>query len=333
MLDLGVLDQSPIRSGGTAADALNESVKLAQLSESLGYSRVWLAEHHGSNSFAGCSPEILISRIAAETKTIRVGSGGIMLPHYSPYKVAENFKLLETMYPNRIDLGIGRAPGSDQVTAQALAYGSQIGIEYFANKVADLKAFLAGEPALTKGLERVQATPRTSTMPEMWMLGSSPQSAIYAAHFGMAYSFAHFIAPDQSKACIDQYVRNCTEANVTPRPNLGVFALCADTQARADQLAACRDLWRLRFEKGDPGPCPSIEEAMNYAYTDSEKARITAKSKNLIAGTPDKVKHQLEALAADHGVKELVIVTICHDYEDRARSYELIANAFELGRV
>ena len=333
MLDLGVLDQSPIRSGGTAADALNESVKLAQLSESLGYSRVWLAEHHGSNSFAGCSPEILISRIAAETKTIRVGSGGIMLPHYSPYKVAENFMLLETMYPNRIDLGIGRAPGSDQVTAQALAYGSQIGIEYFANKVADLKAFLAGEPALTKGLERVQATPRTSTMPEMWMLGSSPQSAIYAAHFGMAYSFAHFIAPDQSKACIDQYVRNCTEANVTPRPNLGVFALCADTQARADQLAACRDLWRLRFEKGDPGPCPSIEEATNYAYTDSEKARIAAKSKNLIAGTPDKVKHQLEALAADHGVKELVIVTICHDYEDRARSYELIANAFELGRV
>ena len=333
MLGLGVLDQSPIRSGGTAADALNESVKLAQLSESLGYSRVWLAEHHGSNSFAGCSPEILISRIAAETETIRVGSGGIMLPHYSPYKVAENFKLLETMYPNRIDLGIGRAPGSNQVTAQALAYGSQIGIEYFANKVADLKAFLAGEPALTKGLERVEATPRTTTMPEMWMLGSSPQSAIYAAHFGMAYSFAHFIAPDQSKACIDQYLRNCTEANVTPRPNLGVFAICADTQARADQLAACRDLWRLRFEKGDPGPCPSIEEAMNYAYTDSEKARIAAKSKHLIAGTPDKVKHQLEALAADHGVKELVIVTICHDYEDRARSYELIANAFELGRV
>lgn len=333
MLGLGVLDQSPIRSGGTAADALNESVKLAQLSESLGYSRVWLAEHHGSNSFAGCSPEILISRIAAETETIRVGSGGIMLPHYSPYKVAENFKLLETMYPNRIDLGIGRAPGSNQVTAQALAYGSQIGIEYFANKVADLKAFLAGEPALTKGLERVEATPRTTTMPEMWMLGSSPQSAIYAAHFGMAYSFAHFIAPDQSKACIDQYLRNCTEANVTPRPNLGVFAICADTQARADQLAACRDLWRLRFEKGDPGPCPSIEEAMNYAYTDSEKARIAAKSKHLIAGTPDKVKYQLEALAADHGVKELVIVTICHDYEDRARSYELIANAFELGRV
>jgi len=256
-----------------------------------------------------------------------------MLPHYSHYKVAENFKLLETMYPNRIDLGIGRAPGSNQVTAQALAYGSQIGIEYFANKVADLKAFLAGEPAITKGLERVEATPRTTTMPEMWMLGSSPQSAIYAAHFGMAYSFAHFIAPDQSKNCIDQYVRNCTEANVTPRPNLGVFAICADTQARADQLAACRDLWRLRFEKGDPGPCPSIEEAMNYAYTDSEKARIAAKSKNLIAGTPDTVKHQLEALAADHGVKELVIVTICHDYEDRARSYELIADEFELGQI
>lgn len=328
MLKLGVLDQSPIRSGGTAADALNESVKLAQLTESLGFNRYWVAEHHGSNSFAGSSPEVLISRIAAMTQSIRVGSGGVMLPHYSPYKVAENFNLLETMYPGRIDLGIGRAPGSDMTTSQALAYGSTIGIEYFPNKVADLMAFIAGEPAVTQGLQSVQAKPRVSSKAEMWMLGSSEQSALYAAKFKLPYSFAHFIAPDQSQHCVSLYHESCKQAGVESNANLGVFVLCADTQERADDLAACRDLWRLRFEKGDPGPCPSIDEAKNYPYTDAEKARLGQRVS--IAGTPEKVKADLDALAESHQVNELIVVTICHQYEDRKRSYELLAEAFEL---
>jgi luciferase family oxidoreductase group 1 len=329
-LRLGVLDQSPIRSGGTAKEALEDSVRLARLTESLGYERYWVAEHHGSNSFAGSSPELLISRIAAETSRMRVGSGGVMLPHYSPYKVAENFRLLETMYPGRIDLGIGRAPGSDMVTAQALAYGSPVGIEYFANKVIDLQALVKGEAPTTKGLESVVATPRADTVPEMWLLGSSEQSAMYAAHFGLPYSFAHFIAPDQSQACVARYQELCQQAQIPARANLGVFVICAETEAKAQQLALCRDLWRLRFEKGDPGPCPSIAEAEAFEFTDAERARLDQRNKHTIAGTPDEVRARLESLAADHGVEELVVVTICHEFADRARSYELLAEALQL---
>lgn len=327
---LGVLDQSPIKSGGTPREALEDSVRLAKATEALGFERYWVAEHHGSNSFAGSSPELLISRIAAETSRMRVGSGGVMLPHYSPYKVAENFRLLETMYPGRIDLGIGRAPGSDLVTAQALAYGSPIGIEYFANKVVDLKALIRGNAPTTKGLENVVATPRAETIPEMWLLGSSEQSAMYAAHFGLPYSFAHFIAPEHSAACIARYQELCKQAEIESAANMGVFVICAETTEKAEKLALCRDLWRLRFEKGDPGPCPSIEEAEAYEFTEAERARLSQRNKHTIAGTPDAVRAHLESLAESHQVNEFVVVTICHDYQDRLRSYELLSEAFQL---
>lgn len=329
---LSVLDQSPVKSGGTAALALQESIELAQLTESLGYYRYWVAEHHGSRSFAGSSPEIMITRLAAATTSMRIGAGGVMLPHYSPFKVAENFRVLETLFPGRIDLGIGRAPGSDMVTAQALAYGSPIGIEYFPNKVADLMAFVAGEQPVTQGLERVVATPAPNTVPELWLLGSSEQSAIYAAHFGLPYSFAHFIAPDHSKRCMETYFEHFEPSARHPEPtgNLGVFVLCAESEERAEDLAACRDLWRLRFEKGEPGPCPSIEEARAHIYTEEELARLDSRRRHLIAGTAGTVKAKLEALADEHNVSELVVVTICHSFEDRANSYRLLADAFAL---
>ena len=333
-LRLGVLDQSPIRAGGTEADALNESIRLAQYCESFGFDRYWVAEHHGSKSFAGSSPEILITRIAAATQSIRVGSGGVMLPHYSPLKVAENFRMLETMFPGRIDLGVGRAPGSDVLTAQALAYGSKIGVEYFGNKVGDLNALIRDEAPVTAGLEAVVATPKPSTVPELWLLGSSEQSAVYAAHFGLPYSFAHFISPDQSQYCIGQYYRDfqASESFPTPRANLGVFVACADTEEKALALAACRDLWRLRFEKGDPGPYPSIEESLSYDYTDAERARLDERRKHLITGTPETVKQQLLSVAEAHQVEDIVVVTICHDFEDRVDSYRLLSEAFDLKR-
>ena len=329
-LRLGVLDQSPIRSGGTAKEALDDSVRLARATEKLGYQRYWVAEHHGSSSFAGSSPELLISRIAGETSRMRIGSGGVMLPHYSPYKVAENFRLLETMYPGRIDLGIGRAPGSDMVTAQALAYGSPIGIDYFANKVVDLQALIRGESPTTKGLENVVATPRADTVPEMWLLGSSDQSAMFASHFSLPYSFAHFIAPEHSLSCMNRYRELCEQAEISSQANLGVFVICTDTQKHAEQLALCRDLWRLRFEKGDPGPCPSIAEAEAFQFTDAERARLSQRNKHTIAGTPDVVRERLETLAASHQVNELVVVTICHEYQDRLRSYELLSESLQL---
>ncbi|MDH5738345.1 MAG: LLM class flavin-dependent oxidoreductase [Gammaproteobacteria bacterium] len=329
MLTLSVLDQSPIRSGGTSADALNESIALARHADRLGYHRYWVAEHHGSRAFAGCAPEILISRIAAETSRIRVGSGGVMLPHYSPYKVAETFKLLEALYPGRIDLGIGRAPGSDYLAAQALAYGSTIGIEYFHNKLGDLKAFLEGSKPMTRGLENIWVAPETEHQPELWVLGSSHDSAVYAAHFGLPYSFAHFIAPDQSIGCLEHY-RNEMKGNpsIEARGSLGVFVLCAEKEEEVADLRLCRDIWRLRFEKGDPGPCPSIEEAKAVILTEEDHKKLEDRRRYSIAGTPDQVKAQLEETAKAHGVNELIVVTICHKFEDRARSYELLADAF-----
>lgn len=331
-LKLSVLDQSPIRSGGSAAEALKDSVELARLTEQMGYARYWVAEHHGSRSFAGCSPEILIACIAAATSSIRVGSGGVMLPHYSPYKVAENFKILESLYPGRIDLGVGRAPGSDMLAAQALAYGSTIGIEYFHNKLADLKAFLVKGVPMTQGLEKIWVAPDTEHVPELWLLGSSRQSAVFASHLGLPYSFAHFIAPDQSLGCMEHYRKAFQSSNDLDKPqgSLGVFVLCAETEEKVEALAACRDLWRLRFERGDPGPCPSIEEAGSYQYTPAERDKLKDRRRHMIAGTAETVKSQLIDIAEAHGVEELVIVTICHDFNDRVRSYRLVADAFNL---
>ena len=197
---IGVLDQSPVRSGGTEQDAVAETVELAQACERWGYHRYWLAEHHGTDGFAGSAPEIMIPLVASATSRIRVGSGGVMLSHYSPLKVAETFRLLEVMFPGRIDLGIGRAPGSDQLTAAALAYGSQIGLEYFPTKIADMIAFLTDQTPPTEVFARVRATPRAPSVPDVWLLGSSNGSATYAAQFGLPLSFAHFIAPQLNYA-------------------------------------------------------------------------------------------------------------------------------------
>src|SRR5881296_4587329 len=194
MLSLGVLDQSPVRSGGSVADALHETLDLAELCDRLGYRRYWLAEHHSTKGLAGSSPEVLIGQVAARTSRMRVGSGGVMLQHYSPLKVAESFRVLETLFPGRIDLGIGRAPGSDRLTAQALAHGpGALGIEYFPNQIADLIGFLHNQVAPDHAFAAIRAMPVGPSAPEVWLLGSSAESASFAAHFGTAFSFAHFI--------------------------------------------------------------------------------------------------------------------------------------------
>jgi luciferase family oxidoreductase group 1 len=326
-VNLSVLDQSPIRSGGTAADALRETIELAQITERLGYHRYWVAEHHGSASFAGSSPEVLISTIAARTSRIRVGSGGVMLMHYSPLKVAENFRVLETLYPGRIDLGLGRAPGSDGITAAALSYGSKIGIEYFPAKLADLMAFSAGRAPYTEALARVRATPASPSSPELWMLASSDDGARLAAHFGLPLSFAHFISPHVAQQCCEIYRDNFRPSEDSPEPriSLGVFVLCADTDEEAGLLAQCRDVWRLRVERGEFGPFPSIAEAAAHQMTAAERERIGARREHQILGTRDPVRAQLTALAERCGAEELVVVSITHDFRQRVRCYELLA--------
>src|SRR5439155_1307504 len=250
MLSLGVLDQSPVRSGGNVADALHETLDLAELCDRLGYRRYWLAEHHSTKGLAGSSPEVLVGQVAARTSRLRVGSGGVMLQHYSWLKVAESFRVLETLFPGRIDLGVGRAPGSDGLTAQALRDDGTP--ERFPQQVADLLGFLHG--ALPEGhpFAKVVAMPTGPTAPEVWLLGSSDQSAAIAAHFGAYFSFAHFINADGGAEVTRAYRRQfraslwCT----APRSSAAVFVVCADTDAEAQRVAKSRELFIVRLYTG-----------------------------------------------------------------------------------
>ncbi|MGE0387853.1 MAG: LLM class flavin-dependent oxidoreductase [Gammaproteobacteria bacterium] len=330
-IPLSVLDQSPVRSGGTALDAVNDTIALARHCERLGYRRFWVSEHHASGSLVGCAPEILLARLGAETHAIRLGSGGIMLPHYSPYKVAEVFKLLATMYPGRIDLGVGRAPGSDQYTAAALAYGSRVGAEYFPNKVQDLEALLRDAPPPTPGLEQARAFPSVAVPPVLWMLGSSPDSAHLAAALGLPYSVAHFINPRVPEDIFRTYRQRFQPSAVAERPHtsLGLFVLCADTEAHALRLSKCRDLMYLRYAQTAHGlPVPSLSESDAYTFDARELAFLRNNGRSAAVGTPEQVCVQLRAIAGRFGADELVIVTITHDLRDRLRSYELLAQAW-----
>jgi len=330
---LSVLDQSPVRAGGAAADALNETVALAQAAERWGYHRYWLAEHHATEGLAGSAPEIMVARVAAATSSMRVGSGGVMLSHYSPLKVAEQFRVLETLYPGRIDLGLGRAPGSDQITARALQAGpGAIGAEYFPSQVQDLLGYLGGGLPADHPFARIRVTPEPASRPEVWLLGSSDQSALVAAYLGCAFSFAHFIT-DQGGVEVMAAYRDRFRPSArlaTPLGSIGVFVLCADTEAEAQRLAQSRDLWRLRLDQGYLGPVPSTAEAEAYSYSREERLRIAMNRRRMVIGAPGQVKARMLELAERYGVGEIVVVTICHDFAPRLRSYELLAQAFGL---
>jgi luciferase family oxidoreductase group 1 len=328
-----VLDQSPVRSGGTAADAVHETLDLARAAERLGYHRYWLAEHHSTPGLAGASPEILIARVAALTSEIRVGSGGVMLTHYSPLKVAENFRMLEALYPGRIDLGIGRAPGSDPLTAQALRHGpGALGLEHFPAQVADLLAFLHDRLPPGHPFARVRAMPAGPTAPEVWLLGSSGDSAAYAATLGTAFCFAHFINDDGGAEVVRAYRAHFRPSPSLPAPraSVAVFAVCADTDAEAQRLARSRDLFIVRLYTGRPGPYPSVEEAERHPYTPHELAIVRHARRRTFAGAPEPLRERLLALAEAYGVDELVVVTITHSPKARLRSYELLAESFGL---
>ena len=317
----------------TPRDALMETIELAKHCEALGYRRYWLAEHHATPALAGSVPEIMIARIAAETSRIRVGSGGVMLSHYSSLKVAEQFRMLETLYPGRIDLGIGRAPGSDQLTAAALAHGpGALGIEHFPNQIADLIGYLEHTIPDEHPFSRIHLMPDGESLPEIWILGSSDQSAIFAAYFGRAFSFAHFITDEAGPQIMAAYQAQFrpSEKLPTPQASVGVFVICAESETRAAYLAASRDLSRLRQRTGHPMPFPPPEEALAYPYTEIERRFIEHSRRRQIVGTPDTVKPQLEALAETYGVDEIVVLTITHDFAARKRSYALLAEAFGL---
>jgi len=336
---LSVLDQSPIRKDGSAAAAIAETIALAKATEALGYHRYWLAEHHNTNSFAGSCPEVLIARVAAETKSIRVGSGGVMLTHYSPLKVAEQFRMLELLSPGRIDLGVGRAPGSDQRTAMALQAGPQgWGIDAFPSQVNLLRQFLddsAGVAPLPDDhpYRGIHANPRGPGRPELWMLGSGIHSAVYAGELGLPFSHAYFISPEGSEEACEAYRQRFKPSGWCDKPtiSMGVAALAAETEQQARRLAASRNLWVVRLLTGRPIPFPSAEEALAYPFTEQERALLDTIEARSVVGTSDLVRRKLRTLAERHGAEELVIVTITYDYESRLKSYELLAREFGIG--
>lgn len=327
-IKLSVLDQSPIKSGSSPAAALQETIELAGLCDRLDYHRYWVAEHHASDALAGCSPEVLLGRLGAETSHIRLGSGGVMLPYYSPYKVAENFKILQTLYPDRIDLGVGRAPGTDPFTASAIRYGSRVGAEHFPNMVVDLQALLNDSDPRTPGMEKARAFPKVTTAPQMWMLGSSEDSAVLAALTGLPYNFAHFINPNIRPDIFDLY-----RERFEPGPNLGtpwtsltLFSITAESEEEAMRLSRSRDLWYCRLLQGNPGPFPTVQEAMDYPYSAAELRTLEENRDKRAVGTPKQVKEKLLNLAEQFQADEIMVLTITHDAEARRRSYELLAD-------
>ena len=327
---LSVLDQSPIAEGSTGADALKNSVDLARFAEESGYVRYWVAEHHGTPMLACASPEVLIAAIGSATSRIRVGSGGIMLPHYSPLKVAETFSMLSALYGDRIDLAVGRAPGSDPLTAYALQRDRrQAAPDDFPDQLSELLAYEWNRIPAEHRFARLRKLPGGPTRPDVWLLGSSPQSAVWAAELGLPYAFADFINPNG--AAIAAHYRDHfapSEVNAAPYVIAAVWALCAETDDAAWRLAASSRMAFALFLQGTLIPVPPVDKGLAFLAEHPETAEAPGRRRRWIVGSPATVRAGVETLAAEYQADEVMVVTITYDHADRRRSYELIADAF-----
>jgi len=333
MIKLSILDQSPVAEGKTQADALGHTIALAKAADSWGYHRYWLAEHHNTTSFAGSAPEIMIGRIAQETKSIRVGSGGVMLMHYSPLKVAEQFLVLHALYPGRIDLGLGRAPGADPRAIQALTTSTQTyDIETFPRQLALLDSWLADDIDAGHPYPHVHAMPRGPGEPELWLLGSGVQSAVYAAELGAGFCFAHFISADGGPQVLARYRQRFhpSRHNAAPKGAFAISVMVADTEEEARRQVQSRNLWVVQLLQDKAGPFPSPETAEAYPWTPQELAALPEIAKRGVVGTPEQVRRRLLELAEAYDAEEIFALTITHDETARHKSYRLLADAFGL---
>ena len=330
-LKLSVLDQSPIAEGSTGAAALHNSIDLARLTDSLGYHRYWVAEHHGIAMLACASPEALIAPIAAATSRIRVGSGGVMLPHYSPLKVAETFSMLSAIFPGRIDLGLGRAAGTDPLTAFALQRDRrQAGPDDFPLQLAELLGYLHDDlPAGHRFARLAALLPGRPEAPDPWLLGSSPQSGIWAAEVGLPYAFADFISPVGAEIAARYRQDFCpTPQCPAPRVIVAVWALCADSDDEAKRLASSARMAFVLLRQGQPVKIPTIDTALRFFEEYESATAPLVRQRRWIVGGVQKVRAGIEAVAAEYSADEVMIVTITHDHAARRRSYELVAESF-----
>lgn len=322
-IPLSVLDLSPVVAGGGVGDALRNTLDLARRTEALGYHRYWLAEHHNMPGIASAATAVMIGQVAAATERIRVGSGGVMLPNHAPLVVAEQFGTLEAFHPGRIDLGIGRAPGTDQRTALALRGPGGLTAENFPQQFAELLAYFEHSDQ-----RAVNAVTAEGNKPPVWLLGSSGFSARMAGELGLPFSFAHHFSAENTLPAVALYRDSFKPSDVLDKPYvmLGVSVVAAETDERAQYLAAPSGLTFLSLRKGRPIPLPTPEEAAAYPYTDIERVFIEDRASSSIIGSPETVHKGLETLLADSAADELMITTMVHDQADRVRSYELVAD-------
>lgn len=322
-IKLSVLDQSVIRKGETASDAFQQTVELAKLSEKLGYTRFWVAEHHNTRGIAGTSPEILISHIANHTNNIRIGSGGVLLPQYSPYKIAENFNVLETLFPNRIDLGIGRSPGGSPATRLALTDGIRRSMNEFPRQISDLRDYLYDSMSESHPHQNVRAFPVPHTAPELWLLGITHRGARLAAEMGTAFTYGHFINPHNGLRTLETYRQNFhpSKGLSSPKTNVCIFVICAPTKERAEEIAISHDIWLLAIEKGSDTHILPTFDAKNLKLTKKDKEKIKENRKRMIIGTPEQVKADLLRLSEYYHADEFMVINNTFDFQEKLYTY------------
>jgi len=327
-MKLSVLDQSISLAGSGEDAAIRDTLDLAAHCDQLGYHRFWLSEHHSLPTIVGTAPEILMAAVAARTTRVRIGSAGVMLPHYAALKVAEQFRVLEALAPGRVDLGVGRAPGADMRTAQLLNPDAYRAAENFPQQIRDLQFWTAGEAH-----HGVVAHPRGPHLPQIWVLGSSDYGAQLAAHFGLPYAFAYFFADGQGcEQALELYrtLYKPSERHPTPQPTICVWALAADSEAEATHHALSRERWRVDRMRGQLGPLQRPDDIAARGFTADEQAIVEATRSKALVGTAAQVGEKMRALAASLGLDELVVNTWAHDPAVRRHSYALLAREFAL---
>ena len=323
---LSVLDQSPVISGLGAPRALQETIALARRADELGYHRYWLAEHHAIAALADPCPEILLARLGAETRRIRVGSGGVLLPYYSAFRTAESFRMLEALYPGRVDLGIGRAPGGDARTAQAVNGGRFPESDRFPEQVWELVGHLEGSLPADHPAKRVRLQPEVEGVPQVWLLGSSDFSGALAAQLGLSFAFAHFINARGGEE-VTRFYRENFKGKSRPDVVVCTFLICGETDEEAEHLAASIDLRRLHMALNIDSAVPTPEEAARHVYKPEERQYVLGQRARAVIGGPQKCRRELDEMAARYGADEMMILTITGDYASRLRSYERLIEA------
>ncbi|CAH0151943.1 Limonene 1,2-monooxygenase [Peribacillus sp. Bi96] len=326
-MKLSILDQSPIATGQTAQEALQASLQLAQEGDRLGYSRIWLTEHHDLPGLACSVPEVLISYIGAQTKNIRIGSGAVLLPHYKPFRVAETYNMLATLLPGRIDMGLGRAPGGSAEATMALSDNFLQNVYKMPELVKELLQFLRDDFPTGHLYTKTSAAPIPQISPEPWILGTSEKSAKLAAENGTAYAFGEFMSENDGMQSFQQYREHFQSKGVLkgPKTIVAVSAICAETEEHAKEIALSETLWKIQSGHGERKQVPSIEEVREHVWSEKEKVLKETMHKKLIIGTPSQVKYRLLEIQEAYKADEIMIITITHKLEDRLNSYRLIA--------